>query len=135
MTTTKPPAPARMMAADAMLLLVAVIWGSSYAVTKQALLFYPVLGFIAVRFTLTFLLLLPALTRQGWRAVRAGVPLGLVLLAIFLAETQGVLLTSASNAAFLISLFVIFTPLVDWLLFRGQVDRGLLVLRRGSRAN
>lgn len=35
--------------ADAMLLLVAVIWGSSYAATKQALAFYPVLGFIARR--------------------------------------------------------------------------------------
>ncbi|MGL9774855.1 MAG: EamA family transporter [Sodalis sp. (in: enterobacteria)] len=47
--------------ADAMLLLVAVIWGRSYAATKQALVYYPVLDFIALRFTLTFLVLLPQL--------------------------------------------------------------------------
>ena len=50
--------------ADGMLLTVALIWGSSYAVAKQALLFYPVLGFLAIRFGLTFVLLLPQLRPQ-----------------------------------------------------------------------
>jgi len=104
--------------ADAMLLMVAVIWGSSYAVAKQALWFYPVLGFLAIRFGLTFILLLPQLRGEGRHAIRPGLPLGLVMLGIFLCETWGVLLTSASNAAFLISLCVVFTPFVEWAMLR-----------------
>ncbi|WP_036993317.1 DMT family transporter [Stutzerimonas stutzeri] len=104
--------------ADTMLLMVAIIWGSSYAVAKQALWFYPVLGFLAIRFGLTFILLIPQLRGEGRRAIRPGLPLGLVMLGIFLCETWGVMLTSASNAAFLISLCVVFTPFVEWAMLR-----------------
>jgi drug/metabolite transporter (DMT)-like permease len=104
--------------ADAILLVVAIIWGSSYAVAKQALWFYPVLGFLAIRFGLTFILLLPQLRGEGLRAIRPGLPLGLVMLCIFLCETWGVMLTTASNAAFLISLCVVFTPFVEWAMLR-----------------
>lgn len=122
------PVPARWLGvADGMLLLVAIIWGSSYAAAKQALLFYPVLGFIAIRFGLTFVLLLPQLRGAGRRAWRPGLPLGLLLLAIFLCEIYGVSLTRASNAAFLISLCVILTPLLEWLLLGQRPHPGLCV--------
>jgi len=102
--------------ADLGLLWVAMIWGSSYALTKQALVFYPVLGFIALRFGITFVLLLPVLLRE-WREVAPlALPLGVGLLGIFLCEINGVALTSASNAGFLIALFVLFTPFAEWLL-------------------
>ena len=101
---------------DLLLLLVALVWGTSYGVAKQALDFYPVLGFLAVRFCITFLLLAPQLRGAGRAALRPGLPSGLVMLAIFLCETYGVAHTSASNAAFLISLCVVFTPFVEWAL-------------------
>lgn len=104
--------------ADLMLLGVAIVWGTSYGVAKGALLFYPVLGFLAIRFLLTFILLLPALRDQPLRSLLPGLPLGLVLLTIFLCETYGVAITTASNAAFLISLCVVFTPLVEWWVFK-----------------
>ena len=113
--------------ADGMLLMVALIWGSSYAVAKQALLFYPVLGFLAIRFGLTFVLLLPQLRGAGRSALRPGLPLGLVMLAIFLCETWGVMLTSASNAAFLISLCVVITPFMEWLLLRQRPHKALFI--------
>ncbi|MFM9928070.1 DMT family transporter [Variovorax sp. H27-G14] len=108
-------------AAELMLLLVAAVWGGSYAVAKEATQQLPVLEFIALRFGLTFLVLLPALgplfssrntTRRQGLAV--GGLLGANLLAIFVCETFGVSLTTASNAAFLISLCVAFTPFVEW---------------------
>lgn len=103
-----------------MLLLVAAIWGSSYALAKQATQHLPVLEFLALRFGLTFVLLLPAL-RPLWdgqkrQGLQVGGLLGANLLAVFLCETYGVSLTTATNAAFLISLCVAFTPLVEWLL-------------------
>lgn len=106
---------------DAVLLLVAMVWGSSYGLVKQALLFYPVLGLLALRFGLTFILLLPAQRALADAATRratllAALPLGLGLLAIFLCETYGVAHTSAANAAFLISLCLVLTPFAEWLL-------------------
>jgi len=115
------------LSADLLLLVVAFIWGTSYAVVKSALLVYPVLGLLALRFGITFVLLSPSLrslrglSRAQWiRIVGAGG----VLLGIFLAETFGMRMTSASNAAFLISLCVVMTPLVEWA-WLGRAPRGI----------
>jgi drug/metabolite transporter (DMT)-like permease len=102
---------------DLLLVAVALIWGTSYGVVKGALLVYPVLGLLALRFGLTFVLLSPALRgllHLRWRDRLGVFGVGLLLLGIFLAETFGVSLTNASNAAFLISLCVVLTPLVEW---------------------
>lgn len=127
MYTLSRPLPARLLqSSDLLLLMVAMVWGTSYGVAKQALVFYPVLGFLAARFCITFLLLAPQLRGVGRAAWRPGLPLGLVLLAIFLCETYGVAHTSASNAAFLISLCVVLTPFVEWLLLGRRPDARLL---------
>jgi drug/metabolite transporter (DMT)-like permease len=116
---------------DLALLLVAIVWGTSYGVAKGALVFYPVLGFLAVRFLLTFALLLPTLLRasraQQGDALRTGLPLGGLMLAIFLCETFGVAHTQASNAAFLISLCVVFTPFVEWWLLGRRPAQAMFV--------
>ncbi|AKJ26872.1 multidrug DMT transporter permease [Caldimonas brevitalea] len=100
----------------------AVIWGGSYSAAKIATSQMPVLQFLVLRFGLTFLLLLPALrglATTSWPAALAGASmLGANLLAIFVCETFGVSLTTASNAAFLISLCVAFTPLCEWWLLK-----------------
>jgi EamA-like transporter family len=119
MTTLALPQPKSLLRlSDLALLGVAVVWGTSYGVAKGALVFYPVLGFLAVRFILTFALLLPTLRhangQQRRDALRTGLPLGALMLTIFLCETYGVANTQASNAAFLISLCVVFTPFVEW---------------------
>jgi drug/metabolite transporter (DMT)-like permease len=114
-------------AAEIMLLLVAAVWGGSYAVAKQATQQLPVLEFIALRFGLTFVVLLPALKplfNAQWRqGLAVGGLLGANLLAIFLCETFGVSLTTASNAAFLISLCVALTPFVEWWLLGQRPPR------------
>ncbi|WP_148863836.1 DMT family transporter [Marinobacter fonticola] len=108
--------------AECLLLLVAAFWGTSYGLSKQALAFYSVLGFIAIRFFMAFLTLLPALVREYRRGAardwRVGLPTGAILFAIFVCEIYGVLHTTAANAAFLISLCVLFTPYTEWLIFK-----------------
>ena len=74
-------------------------------------------GVLAVRFILAGLCLLPALRAIRWQAWRAGLPMGGILLAILLCETWALQYTSASNAAFLISLCLVLTPLAEWLLY------------------
>ncbi|TDV04000.1 DMT family transporter [Paraburkholderia caballeronis] len=113
-------------ASDLLLLAVALVWGTSYGVVKHALAFYPVLGLLALRFGLTFVLLSPSLRalRDARRRSLAGVfGAGVLLFGIFVCETFGVMLTQASNAAFLISLCVVLTPLVEWAVLQRQPTR------------
>ncbi|NSX04421.1 DMT family transporter [Cupriavidus gilardii] len=115
-----------LMLSDLMLLGVAVVWGTSYGVAKQALQHYPVLGLLALRFGLTFVLLSPTLA--GLRGIPTAslariAGAGVLLLGIFLCETFGLLLTRAANAAFLISLCVVLTPLIEWLLLSRRPSR------------
>jgi len=135
-----------------LLLLVAVIWGGSYSAAKLAIVQMPVLQFLVLRFGLTFLILLPALRGlavASWPAALAGASmLGVLLLAIFVSETFGVSLTTASNAAFLISLCMVFTPLCEWWLLKTKptgvvlaaavvslLGAGLLAFQHGGTAS
>lgn len=99
------------------LLLTAFFWGTSYGITKDALLYTGVLAFIVIRFGLTSILLAPIFIKElrtglakDWKFA---VPTGGILLCIFLAEIYGVFHTTASKAAFLISLCVLITPFVE----------------------
>lgn len=123
-TVSSPPTWLRLPSAEWLLLLVAIVWGGSYSAAKIATDQVPVLQFLLLRFGLTFLLLLPALRGlavAAWSSALAGASLlGANLLAIFVCETFGVSLTTASNAAFLISLCVAFTPLCEWWLLKAR---------------
>ncbi|WP_225408363.1 DMT family transporter [Stigmatella hybrida] len=116
--------------ADLSLLLVAVVWGSSYLAAKTVLASAPVYLFLFARFGLTVVLMLPFVwkhlrnsTREEWFV---GGILGLFLLAIFSLETRGVSLTTATNAGLIISLAVVLVPLVEGAAFRRFPGWGLL---------
>lgn len=117
---------------ELLLLLVAIVWGTSYGLTKSAITYTTVSIFIAIRFGWTFLLLLPMMVRdfihgknRDWPVA---LPTGVILAAIFFFEVYGVSQTTASNAAFLISLNVIFTLLLETLTGRRKPNRTLMWL-------
>lgn len=111
------------------LLLVAFFWGTSYGVAKEALLFTSVFVFLVIRFVMTTLVLLPIVIYRNniahWKSV---IPTGFILFLIFVCETYGIKNTTASNAAFLISLFVVFTPFVEWLVNKNKPTNRLFFL-------
>lgn len=121
----------RWNAIDGLLLLVAAVWGGSYTAAKVATQQLPVLEFLVLRFGLTFILLLPTLRHVAgpkWRTALGGAALlGINLLVIFICETFGVSLTTASNAAFLISLCVAVTPVCEWWLLGRRPTRMTLL--------
>lgn len=117
---------------EMMLLMVAIFWGTSYGLTKDALVYTSVLVFIAIRFLITFLCMLPVIIRDfrgglndDWKAA---VPTGVVLSAIFFCEVYGVFHTSASNAAFLISLSVILTAFAELIINKRRITNTLLMM-------
>jgi drug/metabolite transporter (DMT)-like permease len=105
-------------AGDVILLLVAVVWGSSYITAKTVLNQYEPFMFLFYRFLATVLIMLPFtwknLRNASKEAWGIGTVFGLFLFSIFSFETWGIHYTSASNSAFIISLTLILTPLMDW---------------------
>ncbi|MFJ9769735.1 DMT family transporter [Kitasatospora sp. NPDC101157] len=115
---------------DLPVLLVAVVWGSSFlAVQKVA---EP--GTVVAMLVLRFGLVLPLLGLAAWQALRrltraewlGGAALGLVLSGIFLLETYGAVHTSATNAGLIISLAMVLTPLGESALGRTAPPRAFL---------
>ncbi|WP_328767920.1 DMT family transporter [Streptomyces sp. NBC_00286] len=109
---------------DAVLLLVALVWGSSYLSAQTAAAALPVLVVLFARYALSALTCLglvatarrgPHGRARGWtrEEIRAGVPLGVTQAAVLLIETYGVAHTSAANAGLIISLTIVLTPLLD----------------------
>jgi drug/metabolite transporter (DMT)-like permease len=107
----------------ALLALVGVtaVWGFTFVQVKDAVAFYPVFAFLAVRFAIgTAVLAVPAWGRVrglGRRGVTAGLGIGLVLAAGYAFQTLGLERTTASSAGFITGLFVVITPLLATALF------------------
>ncbi|MFI5982276.1 DMT family transporter [Streptomyces sp. NPDC051555] len=112
---------------DAVLFLVALVWGSSYLAAKTATVALPVLAVLFARYAMSALacgalVAIRGRTRSRTRwtraEVRAGSLLGVTQAAVLVLETYGVAHTSAANAGLIISLTIVLTPLLTPLLDR-----------------
>jgi len=117
--------------ADVQMLLATVIWGSSYLFMKSGLASMQELNLIALRFGIAFvaagLLFHRRLRSVDRGTLLAGGVLGTALFAAFVFITYGVQQTTASQAGFLISLAVIFVPILTTVLRRRLPDKRLSV--------
>jgi drug/metabolite transporter (DMT)-like permease len=103
---------------DLLLILVAGTWGSTYLVAKELVTPQSVVALLALRMLLASALMATIVAARRNRItaaeLRAGVLLGLVLAAVFAFETFGIANTSATNAGLIISLTIVFTPILDF---------------------
>ncbi|MCU1618363.1 MAG: Permease of the drug/metabolite transporter superfamily [Modestobacter sp.] len=118
--------------ADVLLLVVAVVWGSSYLAAQRAAVVLGVLPVLALRFGIAALALTAVcLLSNRWRPTRAELGLGVLLggsqAAVLALETEGVTRTSATNAGLLISLTVVLTPLLEGAAARRWLPRTFFV--------
>ena len=120
---------------DAVLLLVALVWGGSYLAAKVLTEQTSVGVVLALRFLVAALalLLIWALSRPR-RPSRAelavGVLLGLSQATILWLETAGVAVTSATNAGLIISLTIILTPILESVAARNWLPRSFFIAGR-----
>lgn len=121
----------RQLWADLLLLLVTLIWGSTFVMVKDATASYPIFPFLTLRFGLATLALtligwrrLPSL---GWKGVGAGILIGLFLFSGYALQTFGLRYTSASKAGFITGLSVVIVPVLSTLLLRRRPAFGALV--------
>ncbi|MBC7316075.1 MAG: DMT family transporter, partial [Chloroflexi bacterium] len=112
----------RQLWADLALLLVALIWGSTFVMVKEATAAYPVFPFLALRFGLATVGLIliggKRLRTLGWRGVGAGALIGLFLFGGYAFQTLGLRYTSASKAGFITGLSVAIVPLLSAAILR-----------------
>lgn len=112
---------------DAALIALALMWGTSHVITKEILAthspaFYTSMrfGIAAVCFGLAFA---GHLRRSNRREINQGVLLGLLSFAGIALYVTGLVFTQASKAGFITGLYLVFTPLLGFVLFRARPTR------------
>lgn len=117
--------PAAVWKADLVLAFIALIWGSTFVVVKSALAGASTMLFLTLRFALAALAL--AVLFRGHftgsgknlrRTVRGGAAAGLVLIASYYFQTQGLRYTTPSKSAFITGLSVVLVPMLAALAYR-----------------
>lgn len=116
---------------DLALLLVAGLWGGSYLAAKVLTEHAPVIAVLAIRFSITTLVLIPvwALMRHSIdrKTLALGLGLGTVQALILYLETAGVARTSATNAGLIISLCIVFTPILESVASKRWLPRSFFI--------
>lgn len=111
--------------ATAALVSVTAVWGSTFFLIHSLVETIPSSDFLAVRFAIAALALVPL----AWRKVRAmpvrllrlGVWLGLLYGGAQILQTVGLTMLSASVSGFVTGTYVVLTPVFGLLLFRDRV--------------
>ncbi|MCK8059198.1 MULTISPECIES: DMT family transporter [unclassified Fusibacter] len=111
--------------ADIALLLVTVGWGSSFILTKNALGDLSAFNFLALRFSLAFVLAALVFYKRfkslNKQTLLSGVLVGAILFTGYAFQTVGLNYTSVSNSAFITGFSVILVPLISALLFKNKI--------------
>jgi drug/metabolite transporter (DMT)-like permease len=108
--------------AELAILLVAVIWGVTFVVVKEALADIGPFLFLAIRFILAFIVL-ALLSFHNIRQIRrstvlAGCLLGFFLFIGYIFQTVGLQYTTSSNAGFITGLSVVLVPVFHSIMLR-----------------
>ncbi|MFH1017223.1 MAG: DMT family transporter [Pseudomonadota bacterium] len=107
------------------LIYAAVVWGSTFFLVKRTLQSVDPVTLIAYRFAIASLVTAGIVKLRGkalFKDFKAGLVLGVLLWLIFLTQTSGLVIITASNSGFITGLYVPLVPVF-----------GLLWFRRGPR--
>lgn len=117
-------------AANGYLFVQTMMWGLSFIMVKNITSAMSVIAFLAIRFILATLMLLPFFVRKLRAAInpaflKATLLLGgLVFISMGL-QTYGLKYTSVTNSSFITSTTVLLVPLFEWLIFKKKLPRAL----------
>ena len=94
------------------LLLVTLVWGTTFPAMKDLTVYFSPVWIIFVRFAIGAVLLAPFLYRGGRDDLVSGGLLGVLLFFCFLFQVEGLALTSSNRNAFICGLSVLMVPLL-----------------------
>lgn len=108
---------------------VTAVWGWTFLLVKNAVSQTPVMDFLAVRFTMAAMVMIvirPGCLRGMTRSeLSRATALGTALGAGYVMQTYGLLSASATVSGFITGLFVVFTPIISWVLLRHRTGRNM----------
>ena len=113
------------LAATFGLLALTAVWGSTFVLIKDVVERMRVVDFLAVRFVVAAVVMLVLFARPVWRLERRQLARGLLLGVVYgvaqLLQTWGLKLIAPSVSGFATGMYVVFTPLLAWLLLRERI--------------
>jgi len=108
--------------ADLSLLIVAMLWGSTYVVTKNALNSINLPLLLTFRFviasTLMYILFKRKIGKITFSDLKKGSIVGVILFSGFLFINYGLIYTEASKQGFLVATYVVIVPLMYWIIYK-----------------
>jgi drug/metabolite transporter (DMT)-like permease len=106
----------RKLKADLLLICCSLIWGATFVLVKDALADASVFVFLALRFAVATVVLIPMYGRElrnvGAGGLRAGALIGCCMFGGYAFQTAGLKLTTPSKAAFITGFFVVLVPVL-----------------------
>ncbi|UFH66655.1 DMT family transporter [Clostridium cadaveris] len=112
--------------ADIALLIVAIVWGAGFVASKEALEVAKPLYILAIRFSLSFILMsiifFKHLKKINKDDLKAGLIIGSILFLAFATQTIGLQYTQASTQAFLTGTNVVMVPFLYWAISKKKPD-------------
>jgi len=108
--------------ADVSIIIISLIWGSTFIVVKQGVETFEPISFLFCRFAFAsffmFILTIPFLKKITKSALIDGFKLGFYLFLTFLFQTLALKLSSATEVGFLTGLYVLFVPILSAVFFK-----------------
>lgn len=133
-----------------LLLLVTFFWGLSFPIIKNALQYIGPIDYLAIRFALSALIILPVVVRNRSastvKALKYGIVAGFFLFMGNYFQTVGLVFTTSAKSGIITGLYVILVPIISYIHLRvktGKVEifasilafSGLIVMSLGSAVN
>ena len=121
----------KQLKADIALLIVTIIWGSSFVLTKNALDYLPTYNFLAIRF-LVAALLSAIIFYKNMRAInketlKYGTFIGIILFLGYAFQTVGLNYTTASKSGFITGFSVVIVPLLSAFILKQRPHKEAII--------
>lgn len=117
--------------ADLALLAVAIGWGASFILTKNALSTLATYNFLAIRFIIAFvtssIIFYKNMLKLDRNTLKYGFLIGTILFAGYALQTMGLNYTTASKSAFITGFSVVLVPLISALFLKKVPERNAVI--------
>lgn len=113
-----------------LLLLVTMAWGASFVYMKDLVAVFPPGWLLGIRFTIAGLVILPFLLKRlrlTWKALAAGMVMGLLDFLGFFTQTVGLQTVSPGINAFLTAVYVVLVPFMWWVVAKRKPTKANIV--------
>ena len=113
------------------LLFITLLWGATFTIVKESLHDINPMLFIALRFSLATIFILPFVYKYKlhfqYSSVKAGMILGALMFFSFAAQTIGLKFTTATKSGFLTGTLVVLIPIFQYFIEKKKPSTGAIV--------